>query len=262
VPEPNDAKAHTQQRFGQRAQTYVESPGHASGYDLERLVELAQPQAGWRVMDIATGGGHTALKLAPLVQWVAAADLTPRMLQAARTFIRGQGVYNVAFSAGDAENLPFASGVFDLVTCRIAPHHFPDCFRFVQECGRVLKPGGRLVVEDQLVPDDERAARYIDAFERFRDPSHHRIYADHEWRGMFLDAGLTVEQVEHLEKTGHKLLFWASQQDSPPEVIERLQILLAQAPRAVAEWMRPHAVGTSDAAFDHHYIIIVGQKPV
>ncbi len=254
-------KSQVQARFGQYAQRYVESQSHASGYDLERLVELAQPQPDWLVMDIATGGGHTALKFAPLVRRVVAVDLTLEMLQAARGFVRGRVVLNVEFASADAENLPFVSNTFDLLTCRIAAHHFPDCFRFVQECARVLKPGGQLLVEDQLVPDDPRAARYIDSFERLRDPSHHRIHADYEWRGMFLDAGLTVEHVESLSKTNIGLVNWAQQQACLPAVIEHLQVMLAQSPPAVGEWLQPHCAGTPDATFTHRYIVIAGQKP-
>jgi SAM-dependent methyltransferase len=257
----DDVKAHAQSRFGERAQEYVKSESHAKGQDLERLLAVAQPQLTWVALDVATGGGHTALKFAPRVARVVVSDLTPAMLHAAREFVVGQGIGNAVFSAGDAEKLPFASNTFDLVTCRIAPHHFPDCFRFVQECARVLKPGGMLLIEDQLVPDDERAARYVDAFERLRDPSHHRIYADIEWRGMFLDAGLTVEHVEHFAKPDRKLIPWAEVQDCSPQDIEHLQIMLAQAPAAVAEWWQPRCVGTTDATFTHNYIIIMGKKP-
>lgn len=255
-----DVKSRAQERFGPRAQNYVRSASHASGDDLERLVALAQPAADWLALDVAAGGGHTALKFAPHVARVVASDLTPPMLEAARSFIRQKGADNVIFSAGDAEMLPFKAETFDLVTCRIAPHHFPDCFRFVQECARVLKPGGRLLVEDQLVPDDERAARYLDAFERLRDPSHHRVYAEYEWRGLLLDAGFIVEQVEQFIYPERKLLPWAQMQDCPPEVIERLQVMLAQAPQAVAEWMNPRCAGTPDATFQHHFIIIMGRK--
>lgn len=260
MSEKEDVKAQAQARFGQYAEGYVKSTSHASGADLERLVELAQPGSDWLALDIATGGGHTALRFAPHVRHVIAADLTPRMLVAARTFITGKGIPNVDYSAGDAENLPFASDTFDLVTCRIAPHHFPDCFRFVQECARTLKPGGLLLIEDHVLPDDERAGRYVDSFERLRDPSHVRGYAAYEWQGMFLDAGLTVEQSETLSKSGSKLLPWAERQGCTPEVIEHLQIMLAQAPAAVAEWMQPTCAGTPDATFDHHYIIIMGRK--
>lgn len=260
MPTGHNLKAHVQQRFGQYAQGYVESKSHAEGADLERLVELAQPQPDWLALDVATGGGHTGLKFAPLVGRVIASDLTPKMLEAARNFVAKQGVENIDFSGGDAENLPFADNIFDLVTCRIAPHHFIDCFRFVRESARVLKPGGILVVEDQLVPEDDRAARYIDSFERLRDPSHNRIYAMYEWRGMFLDAGLTVEYAEKITKSGTELVTWSERQGCTPDVIERLQIMLVQAPDAVAEWMRPQCVGTPGAKFDHNYIIILGRK--
>lgn len=256
-----DVKAHAQERFGQFAQHYVDSKGHASGDDLERLVELAQPKSDWFALDIATGGGHTALKFAPLVKSVIALDLTPKMLEVAQAFITSKGSANVDFTAGDAEQLPFVSDTFDLVTSRIAPHHFPNCWQFVQEVARVLKPGGIFVLEDNTVPDDERAARYVDAFERLRDPSHHRMYAGYEWQGMFLDAGLKVEVSELAHKPNSSLAYWAKGQGQTEDVIDRLQVMLVQAPEAAREWLNPHAAGTVDATFDHHYVIVVGRKP-
>lgn len=257
----DDVKAQSQKRFGDYAERYVTSQVHAEGEDLNRLLSMAAPQAHWRVLDVATGGGHTALKFAPHAAHVVASDLTPRMLRAARKFITGQGMTNVSYSAADGENLPFAAGSFDAVTCRIAPHHFPDCFRFVRECARVIKPGGIFLVEDHVHPESDAAARYIDAFEKLRDPSHNRAYAEYEWRGMFLDAGLVIEQVELLTKEGGKLLPWAERQSCGPEVIERLQVMLAQAPAEVAAWLRPRYATTPDAQFDHNYILIMGRKP-
>ena len=267
-------------RFAAYAQGYVTSPNHAAGDDLERLVTLAEPGPDWRLLDVATGGGHTALRFAPLVREVIALDLTPTMLQAARQFITDQLLSpplqpssgggardtrqrpggDVAFLAGDAEALPFPAATFDLVTCRIAPHHFPDCYRFVTECARVLRPGGLLLIEDNTVPDDPRAARYIDSFERLRDPSHHRCYAGYEWEGMLLDAGLVVEHVETLTKPAVNLLDWAGRQGASGAVIERLQVLLRQAPPAVRAWLHPFASGTPDATFDHHYVLVKGRK--
>jgi ubiquinone/menaquinone biosynthesis C-methylase UbiE len=251
-----DKKTLSQQRFGQLAQAYVDSATHAKGADLEYMLEIAKPQSTWSVLDVATGGGHTALKFAAYVASVVAADISPRMLGIARDFVDRD---NVIYIATDAENLAFAENTFDLVTCRIAPHHFPDCFRFVQECARVIKPGGKLLVQDMTVPENERAARYVDAFERLRDPSHDRAYVDYEWEGMFLDAGLSVEQSMKLSKPA-KLLDWAERQNCSSETIEKLQIMLAQAPDDVAEFLRPCHVATDDAGFDHNYVITLGVK--
>lgn len=257
MPTQDDAKAHSQQRFGQFAQNYVTSATHAKGADLQRLYEMANPQPDWLVLDIATGGGHTARRFAPHVAHVIAADLTPRMLEAARSFINRS---DVTYVATDAEALAFSDNTFDLVTCRIAPHHFPDVFRFVQECARVLKPGGKFTLEDHVTPEDDRAARYIDAFERLRDPSHHRAYAEYEWRGMFLDAGLKVEEVEIMSRPSGDLVTWAQRQGCTPEIIEKLQVMLAQAPEPVVDFLRPRCVGTPEAEFDHNYILISGRK--
>jgi ubiquinone/menaquinone biosynthesis C-methylase UbiE len=264
-------KAQVQGRFAATAERYVSSRSHAAGEDLERLVALAAPQPGWRVLDVATGGGHTTLRFAPLVAHVVALDLTPTMLSAARRFITdqltapegeaGDEAPSIAFIAGDAEALPFPTSTFDLITCRIAPHHFPDCYRFVNECARVLRPDGTLLIEDNTVPDEARAARYIDSFERLRDPGHQRCYAGYEWEGMFLDAGLRVKHLERLTKPAVKLLQWAQTQSASEAVIEHLHVLLRQAPPAVREWMHPQASGTPDATFDHHYTLIKGRKP-
>ena len=254
-----DSKSLSKERYNQFADGYVKSETHAKGADLDRLVELAQPQSSWVVLDVATGGGHTALKFAPHVAQVIASDLTPNMLDAAQKFITEQGVTNIDFKLADAENLPFDDAMFDLVTCRIAPHHFPYVFKFVQEGFRVLKAGGILLVQDHVLPDDGNAARYVDAFEKLRDPSHHRAFAEYEWTGMFLDAGFTVEHTEQLTKR-HEFVSWVARQGCSPEVSTRLTVLLKQAPKAAAEWMQAEHIGTDEASFVNHHLIILGRK--
>ena len=255
-----DSKDLSKQRYTDRADAYVSSETHAKHADLDRLVEIAAPQPDWHVLDVATGGGHTALKFAPHVAHVTATDLTPRMLEKARTFISEQGAENVDFKEADAENLPFADAQFDLVTCRIAPHHFPDAFKFVLECARVLKPGGLLLLQDHVLPDDERAADYVDAFEKLRDPSHHQAFPEYAWQGMFLDAGLTVDHTEQLTKR-HNFIDWTTRQQCDPATIERLTVLLAQAPQTPAAWLQARAIGTADCSFVNHHLIIMGRKP-
>ena len=254
-----DSKSLSQARFGQFAEGYVSSQSHAKGYDLDRMVAITQPQPDWQVLDVATGGGHTALKFAPYVTRVLATDLTPNMLAAARDFIAGQGVTNVDFELADAEDLPFEADSFDLVTCRIAPHHFPECARFIERAARVLKPGGILLVQDHLLPEEEAAARYIDDFEQLRDPSHHRAFSQTEWFAMFEAANLRVKHTEEIIKR-HTLLPWAERQGCTAETIHQLTLLLTEAPPIPAAWLAPQAIGTPEASFANHHILIKGQK--
>ena len=248
-----------QDRFDRFAQRYVTSQGHAQGSDLDLLVAVAAPQPDWVALDVATGGGHTALRLAPRVARVVATDLAPGMLAAAEAHLRASGVDNVTFELADAQDLPFEREHFDLVTCRIAPHHFADCPQFVREAMRVLRSGGRLVVQDHVLPSDKKAARHVDAFERLRDPSHNRAFSLDEWRQMLLDAGLQVTHTKQVTKE-HTFLSWAERQDCTPETIEELVAMVQDAPQAAYEWMQPHNWGTPEATFRNHHLIIAGRK--
>ena len=253
------AKSLSQQRYTRFAEGYVTSATHAKGQELDRLIEIAQPQLEWVALDVATGGGHTALKFAPHVAWVTATDITPRMLEKAKAFVESQGAVNVSFEAADAEDLPYDEQSFDLVTCRIAPHHFPDPSRFVLESARVLKPQGLLLVQDHALPEDAEAAGYINDFERLRDPSHYRACRESEWMTLFEAAGLAVEHTEQIVKV-HKLYPWAERQGCTPEVIQRLVAMVKEAPEPVTAWMEPNSWDTPDASFVNHHLIIAGRK--
>jgi len=249
----------TQSHWGKFTHNYVTSKTHAYGYDLERLVSLGKPQADWLMLDIATGGGHMALKFAPKVKGIIASDLTPKMLVAARTFVFNQGINNLKFGCANAKSLPFSNDVFDAVSCRIAPHHFADCTRFLDEAARVLQPSGRFLLQDHVLPDDEDAARYMDNFERLRDPSHIRAFSHQEWLNLTQNAGIEVEYTEEITKR-HILRTWAERQGCTITIIERLDIMLKDAPRIVRDWLQVENLGTPAASFVNHHIIISGRK--
>jgi len=255
----NDSKKLSKERFAQHAAGYVTSTTHAKGADLDRLLDIAQPQADWHTLDIATGGGHTALKFAPYVAHVIASDITPQMLEKARDHIIGQGVENVSFKEADAENLPFEDETFDLVTCRIAPHHFPDAAKFVREAARVLKPGGLFLMQDQVLSEDGEVAQVADGFEKLRDPSHNYAFSQSAWVAMFEAADLTVEHTEQLTKR-HDFLNWAQMQGCTDETITELIKMLGESSDVVKAWMQPEAWGTPQATFVNHHLIIAGRK--
>ena len=188
------------QQFGANADAYVQSTVHAKGRSLQRMVDLAAPQAHWLALDVAPGGGHSALAIAPHVQTMIALDITWPMLQAARAFAREEGIQGVIWVQGDGMTPPFADAVFDLITCRVALHHFPDQPAALRAWASMLKPGGKLVLVDNIGPDDLAANAYINAFEVLRDPSHGWMHPLATLVSYVEQAGLQVIHTERLIK--------------------------------------------------------------
>jgi ubiquinone/menaquinone biosynthesis C-methylase UbiE len=242
------SKSLVQERFGTFAATYATSRPHAKGNSLLRLVELAAPQPTWMALDIATGAGHVALALAPRLTHVVASDLTPQMLAVARGLACERGILNMSVAETRAEALPFADGTFDLVTCRIAPHHFDDVGKFVTESARVLRPGGMFGLVDNISPDASvmagdvsalaAAANDYNAFEKLRDPSHVRCLSLTEWRSLVAQAGLKERQVELLDKP---MVFgpWADQQNVEDSIRREMMSMLRNGSEAFRSFMRP-----------------------
>ena len=168
-------------QFDRTATAYVESVSHAKGKDLEIVRQFADPHADMTVLDVATGGGHTALLIAEHVSSVIAVDIAPKMLEKAAEHASAQGCTNIVFQQMNAEMLEFPDATFDLVTCRIAPHHFLDMHAAVNEFSRVLKGGGALVIEDSCAPSAAQLDLFINTIERIRDRTHVRSYTWPEW---------------------------------------------------------------------------------
>lgn len=187
-------------QFGAVADAYATSEIHARGESLAVLVEYVEPRSGWSVLDVATGAGHTALAIAPYVLRVVATDVTPQMVAKTAELAAARGLNNLEMACADAEQLPFASASFDLLTCRLAFHHFGRPVEVVREWVRVLKPGGILGFTDNVSVSDPFATRYYNAYEALRDPSHHWVFALADLRAMFTAAGLQVRQVCQLSK--------------------------------------------------------------
>jgi SAM-dependent methyltransferase len=187
-----------------RAEAFRESPTHREGPDLDLLVEMCEPGDGVKVLDVATGGGHVARRLREQGCEVVTVDPAPGM--------RPDVVAR-------AEHLPFDEGSFDVVTCRIAPHHFDDIRAAVAEMARVARR--LLVIEDNLFLD-----KRVEQAERLRDPTHVRCYSEEEWKEMLTDAGLEVERAERLERR-RDVDDWLARVETPPADAERVKELLA-----------------------------------
>ncbi|MGF1599378.1 MAG: class I SAM-dependent methyltransferase [Acidimicrobiales bacterium] len=256
-----DHRPLVRHQFGANAANYATSPVHASGASLALVVELLQPQTHWHALDVATAAGHTAFALAPHVATVVASDVTPEMLAIAGAGAAERGLGNVSFEPADAEDLPFADDRFDVVTCRIAAHHFPRPDRFVAEVARVLRPGGRFGLVDNMV--DTAASTFVNRLERRRDPSHVRALALEEWLELLTGAGLRPVA---RELTVKRMVFsvWADNMNVAEEVRGELLEALEHAPGPAAAYLRPELGRPGDqdaAAFHLTEGIIVAEAP-
>src|SRR5580765_397385 len=114
-------------------------------YQAEQLCETADLQAGWRVLDVATGSGNAALAAARRGCDAVGIDYVPALLERGRIRAAAEHL-SVDFLYGDAEDLPFPAGWFDAVTSiygvMFAPHHQ----RAASELARVCRPGGRIAL--------------------------------------------------------------------------------------------------------------------
>jgi ubiquinone/menaquinone biosynthesis C-methylase UbiE len=138
-----------------------------------------------------------------------------------------------------AEALPFEDANFDLVTCRIAPHHFDSIPEFLGEVYRVLKPNGLFAVVDNVVPAGS-VGDYVNAFERFRDPSHLRAWTLEEWRAALKKAGFTITHEEQLYKQ-MEFKSWAARHDANMQNF--LRAMLAQLTPEVKATLEPKGAG-------------------
>jgi ubiquinone/menaquinone biosynthesis C-methylase UbiE len=152
-----------------------------------QVLAFVQPRGNERSLDVGTGAGALALALAPHVAEVVGVDVEPELLARARD----RAAANVTFAEGDATKLPFEDGSFDLVGTLRTLHHVHRPELVVAEIARVARPGGRVLVVDQLAPIDPLDALAVDRFERARDPGHERLLSDQDMRGLF-DANRLV----------------------------------------------------------------------
>jgi ubiquinone/menaquinone biosynthesis C-methylase UbiE len=264
------SKSLVEQQFGAHAEAYATSTVHAKGASLARLVELVRPQKDWQALDIATGGGHTAAAFAPHVAQVIASDLTPEMLQVAAKLAAAKGFANMTTQRADAEALPFEDARFDLVTSRIAPHHFPNVPTFVGEAWRVLKSSGTFAVVDNISPDAEStpgftsgelrdAALTYNAFEKIRDPSHGRCLGMAEWTEIMTDTGFEVMHKERLPKD-MEFQPWAERMGCDSATIDRLRAMLKDAAPALTAFLKPR-LEDGGLWFTLDEAIVIARKP-
>jgi ubiquinone/menaquinone biosynthesis C-methylase UbiE len=162
---------------------------------VQRLETLLQLDGSERALDVGAGTGAFAFALAPRVREVVAVEIDEDLAARARS----DAPLNVEVVVGDGEHLPFERASFDVAGTFRTLHHTPRPELMVAELARVTRPGGTILVVDQLAPVDPLAALDLTRFEQARDPSTTRVLADADLRGLFDSNSLTLRRqlVDH-----------------------------------------------------------------
>ena len=239
------------EQFDEQAAHYDGQWNSWSEENLAWMMEHGRFSLADRVLDVATGTGFTALAVASVVARVTGLDVSPGMLEQARLQAAEAGVANVEFQQGSAEAIPFSDSTFDVVTCRMAAHHFNSVPEFLAECARVLLPGGRLVIADTTVPNDApELDEWQNRVELLRDPSHKRNYSPGEWSHALGQAGFTIDAMDYLSGfVPITLIAWLRKAGCPGDAERAVREMFASDVPAIRETFAIQALPDGDTGF-------------
>jgi ubiquinone/menaquinone biosynthesis C-methylase UbiE len=175
--------------------------GHRGGLQATReLIEMCEPEADMRVLEVGCGSGYTACTIArEQGVSVVATDLEPHLIARCRQRARSTKVEaRVAPALADARRLPFVDGAFDGVICESILAFLPDKAAPLAEFYRVLKPGGFLAL-NEVTFTETPPADFLAAIREAapRVPGFLAIPVDpDEHRRLIAAAGFTSVRVE------------------------------------------------------------------
>ena len=191
----NDSDAHLERiraQFGKQAEVYARMRQATDERSLNALVQLTGADTDARVLDVACGPGFLTMAFAARCRSAVGFDATEQFLAIARAEAEHRGLRNIEFRYGNAEQLPFDAGTFDIVSCRAAFHHFARPARVLAEMKRVAAPRGRIMIADMMSSEDRDKAEYHNRMDRLVDPTHVRALCPSEFECLFASVGLAA----------------------------------------------------------------------
>ena len=233
-----DQQELTVKQFGSNAELYLASEVHSKGVDLDQVVAVAQQRRSVRALDLGCGAGHVAYALARggAVR-VVAYDPSSVMLNVVAEEALRRRHDALETIVGAAEKLPFEDGSFDLVLTRYSAHHWADVPRALEECARVIAPGGRLIVIDVVAPQSPLLDTSLQVIEFLRDASHVRNYRVSEWREMHKAAGFAEPSCRSW-KTAIDFQTWIARIGTSPERVAALRAVFPALPREALDYYK------------------------
>ena len=223
--------------FSGSAERYLASTDHGTGPDLALIEKVARQLIPSLTVDVATGAGYALKAAAPMSGFCLALDLTMEMLKVTRKHLDASGIAELGAVQSSAEMMPLGNSTVKLLTCRIAPHHFPSLSPFLEEVRRVLDSEGQAVIIDSVIPEDRECDRFLNEVEHQRDPSHVRSYSCSEWTRFIEEAGLEILYFDTFSRT-HPFQEWARRVGLEDAGVKALEERFLKAPFHIRDQFR------------------------
>jgi 2-polyprenyl-3-methyl-5-hydroxy-6-metoxy-1,4-benzoquinol methylase len=246
--------------FTTQAAAFAANPWVTDEQHIARLVSAARLSGAERVLDIATGPGYIAEAFARSSREVVGMDLTEAMLAIGRARTEERGLKNISFRVGDAQNLPFEEGEFDVVVCRLALHHVQQPSEVVSGMARVCRAGGTVLAEDIYGSEHPARAAYQDCWEILRDPSHVRVLPLSELLRIFRDAGLETKTVSTADDLCPEVERWMTTTKVPEQRAAEIRQLLQDDLQHDLSGTRPFRDAAGQMFFHARTVILAGRK--
>ncbi len=245
--------------FAQQAETFDTTPMNVyRRQHMAHIIDLLAPLENVSVLEVAAGTCACGRALAATAAAVTCLDTTPEMLAVGRDEAQKAGLSNMVFVRGDAADLPFPDGSFDMVFCRLAFHHIPNYEAPFAEMVRVLRTGGRMVLIDLIAPEESlRATR--DELELIRDPSHAKVLSADEMRSLFESARLSITHCDQTDLPV-RLEDWLDVTKAQPAVAEEIrQRFAADAAGGAPTGFSPYEKA-GELYFPQQWFTLIGEK--
>jgi ubiquinone/menaquinone biosynthesis C-methylase UbiE len=191
----------------------------AGRFDAMDVVAFSGAAPGETVVEVGAGTGNFLALFRDVASRLVAVDLTPAMLSQAR---RHEVLHLVA---GDGRSLPLKSASADLVASAQALHHVHDPASVVKEMRRVARPGGRVLIVDQVATERYEEALMMTQLELARDPSHAASRPPSAYRMVARAAGLEIVE-EKVVESEQRLSTWMWPGEFPEERIAAVDALI------------------------------------
>lgn len=240
-------RERVREEFQRTAATFGERT--AGRFDHMDVPGFARVKSGSTVVEVGAGTGNFLALFKDLAALLVAVDLTPEMLLSAK-----QRHADLGLVVGDGARLPITSAAVDLACSAQMLHHVEDPVPILKELARIAGSRGRVLIVDQLAPDDSEQAQAMTELEKVRDPSHAVSRSRKEFQDLLGSSNIQILD-EKIAENRDWLSKWVGHGEFPPERVDAVRDFIARRGEETGmefEW------DGDDASFTRRRIMLLG----